>query len=164
MFFFYLFVCPKSILISNRVKKRILQPPLLQPPGSRSGKDFLRTFFISPNFQFSFTSIKISKERTYWGVWQTFSTLSLFFSLLLKKLNSKYSPFFFFFFFFFIFYIISIIFYYYSNKKTHYKTKLFHFSIKHSKILYHFNHFLLLFKQLFHNTTTLRLGVRLFEL
>jgi len=35
------------------------------------------------------------------------------------------------------------IFYYYSNKKTYYKTKLFHFSIKHSQILYHINHFLL---------------------
>jgi hypothetical protein len=37
-------------------------------------------------------------------------------------------------------------FYYYLNKKTHYKTKFFHFSIKHSQILYHINHLLLLFK------------------
>jgi len=44
------------------------------------------------------------------------------------------------------FFIISIIFYYYSNKKIHYKTKLFYFSIKHSQILYHINYFLLLFK------------------
>jgi hypothetical protein len=47
---------------------------------------------------------------------------------------------------FYTFYITSIIFYYYSNKKTHYKTKLFHVSIKHSQILYHINHLLLLFK------------------
>jgi len=36
-------------------------------------------------------------------------------------------------------------------KKIHYKTKLFHFSIKHSQILYHINFFLLLF---IYNTTT----------
>jgi hypothetical protein len=47
---------------------------------------------------------------------------------------------------FYTFYITSIIFYYYPNKKTHYKTKLFHFSIKYSQIFYHINHFLLLFK------------------
>jgi hypothetical protein len=44
---------------------------------------------------------------------------------------------------FYTFYITSII---YSTKKTHYKIKLFHFSIKYSQIFYHINHFLLLFK------------------
>jgi hypothetical protein len=38
---------------------------------------------------------------------------------------------------FFTFYIISIIFYYYSNKKIHYNTKLFHFSIQIFFTLYY---------------------------
>jgi hypothetical protein len=38
---------------------------------------------------------------------------------------------------FFTFYIISIIFYYYSNKKIHYNTKHFHFSIQIFFTLYH---------------------------
>jgi hypothetical protein len=39
-------------------------------------------------------------------------------------------------------------------KKIHYKTKLFHFYIKHSQILYHINHFLLYNTKIFHNTIT----------
>jgi hypothetical protein len=38
---------------------------------------------------------------------------------------------------FFIFYITSIIFYYYLNKKIHYNTKFFHFSIQILFTLYH---------------------------
>jgi hypothetical protein len=56
-------------------------------------------------------------------VWQTTLALPPFFSLLPRKSNQKH-------FYFFTFYITSIIFYYYPNKKIHYKTKLFHFSIK----------------------------------
>jgi hypothetical protein len=43
-----------------------------------------------------------------------------------------------------------------TNSTT--QTKLFHFSIKHFLILYHINHLLLLFKQLFHNTITYQTG------
>jgi hypothetical protein len=49
-------------------------------------------------------------------------------------------------------------FYYYLNKKIHYKTKLFHFFIKNSLILYHINHFLLLFKLIFYFTLTYQTG------
>jgi hypothetical protein len=62
---------------------------------------------------------------------------------------------------FYTFYITSIIFYYYSNKKIHYKTKLFYFSIKHSQILYHINHFLLYNTQIFHNTITYQTSPKL---
>jgi len=58
--------------------------------------------------------------------------LYFFFLLFPKESNPKHSN------FFFTFYITSIIFYYYSNKKTHSKTKLFHFSIKQFQIFLYF--------------------------
>jgi hypothetical protein len=60
-----------------------------------------------------------------------------FFSFLPKKSNPKHSIFLFLF-SFLTFYITLIIFYYYSNKKTHYKIKLFHFSIKQFQTFIYF--------------------------
>jgi hypothetical protein len=89
---------------------------------------------------------------SYWTgyelVWQPIVISPFFFFTFFKNINSKTFK------LFYIFYITSVIFYYYSNKKIHYKTKLFHFSIKHSQILYHINHFLLHNTQIFHNPIT----------
>jgi len=69
------------------------------------------------------------RENNYRGVvWQTTLTLPLFLFTSPKKKKKKFEL-------FYTFYIASIIFYYYSNKKTHYKTKLFHFSISHQSLL-----------------------------
>jgi hypothetical protein len=85
-------------------------------------------------------------------VWQTTLTLPLFLFTSSKINHSN-------FFTLFIspqsfFIIIQIK----KKKKNHYKTKFFHFSIKRFQILYHINHFLLLFNQLFHNTITYQRG------
>jgi hypothetical protein len=85
------------------------------------------------------------------------SILPLFLFTSSKKINSKIFQ------LFYTFYITSIIFYYYSNKKIHYKTKLFHFSIKYFQILYHINHFLLYNTKIFHNTTTYQTTPKVFK-
>jgi len=83
-------------------------------------------------------------------VWQTTQTLPLFF--FSTSPEKKHSNFFTLFISHQSFFIIIQI------KKTHYKTKLFHFSIKHSQILYHINHFLLHNTQIFHNKITYQTG------
>jgi hypothetical protein len=107
--------------------------------------DFIGECFLPPH-----PLLEASCQPNIVGlVWQASVKFQIHFSLLQKKNQIKNILTFLHF-----LHITSITFYYYSNKKTYSKTKLLHFFIKHSQILYHINHFLLLFKQIFHYTIT----------
>jgi hypothetical protein len=110
---------------------------------------FFPTFYITSIIFLFFLLLFEQKAHYKTSCLTNHSQLSIFFfSLLPKKLNKKILTFLHFFISHQLYFITIQI------KKTHYKTKLFHFSIKHSQILYHINHLLLYNTQIFYNIIT----------